>query len=271
MQYKMVVMDIDDTLLDNNHNITLKNKNAIKKAQESGIKVVLASGRPTFGMEKIAKELELDKYESYIISFNGAIVTEAKTGKVLFEKALSKETAHKLYDISKEYKVDIHTYLDDDIIVSRSNEYTDIENEITGMNVKVAENFKKTVDRDVVKLIMLENPDYLKNVEEDLKKKLSNELSITISKPFFLEFTDKGINKATGIENLINRIGIKKEEVIAIGDSYNDLEMIQYAGLGVCVDNGYDDIKKHAKYIAKSNEDSGVAEVINKFIFNNID
>lgn len=266
MGYKMIVMDMDDTLLRDDHTISEENKKAIKEAQEKGIKVVLASGRPTYAMKATAKELELDKYGSYVISFNGAVITDCKTNETVFEQSLTKETAHKLYDLSVEHNVYIHTYVSDEIITAKSNKYTDIENSITGMPVKTMEDFKKAVKGNVIKVLMLENPEYLKKVEETLKSKLSDTLNVTISKPFFLEFMDKGINKASGIERLINKLGIKREEVIAIGDSYNDLEMIQYAGLGVCVENAPEDIKKHAAHITVSNMEHGVAKTIQEFI-----
>ena len=262
----MVVMDMDDTLLRDDHTISKKNKMMIKEAQESGVKVVLASGRPTFAMRDYAKELELDKYSSYMLSYNGAVITDCKEDEAIFQKSLSKETAHELYELSKEHNVFIHTYLNDDIILEENNEYTDIEHNITGMDVKVVENFKEIVQEDVIKVLMLEEPTYLKEVAEKLKPLVLDKMNMTISKPFFLEFMDKGIDKSTSLERLINKLGIKQEEVIAIGDSYNDLGMIKYAGLGICVENAPDDMKIHADFITESCMDDGVAKVIEKFV-----
>lgn len=268
MTYKMVVMDMDDTLLREDHSISAKNREIIKEAQEAGVKIVLASGRPTFAMRDYAKELELDKYGSYILSYNGAIITDCTTGNAIFEKSLTKEVAHELYDLSKEHNVFIHTYVGDDIITEKNNEYTEIEKDITGMEIKTVEDFKNAVKGNVIKVLMLEDPAYLKSVEDKLKPSVLEKMNMTISKPFFLEFTDKGIDKSTSLERLINQLGIKKEEVIAIGDSYNDLGMIKFAGMGVCVDNAPADMKEHANYITESNMNDGVAKTIEKFIFN---
>lgn len=269
MKYKMVVMDIDDTLIKDDKTISTAVKNAIEKAQKMGVKVVLASGRPTFAMRKLEKELELDKYGSYIISFNGAVVTESAGDRDIFKIPVKMMDAHELYDVSKEYGLFIQTYLGDNIVTEENNAFTEIEAEITGMEIKIVDDFKKSVDRDVIKLIMLEEPEKLKKAGEEIAKRFTGRFSVAISKPFFLEFTDNGIDKASAIDFLVKREGITKEEVIAIGDSYNDLSMIKYAGLGVCMANGKEDVKKESDYIAPSNEEDGVAHVFEKFIFNN--
>lgn len=265
MKYKMIVMDMDDTLLRDDHTISNENKEAIKKAQEMGVKVVLASGRPSFAMKEIAKDLNTE----YMISYNGAVISNLIEDSIMFEKSLSMETAHELYEISKENNVYVHTYVNDDIITEKNNEYTEIEAKITGMEIKTIEDFKKAVQGNVIKVLMLEEPSYLKKVEEKLKPQILDKLNMVISKPYFLEFTEKNIDKASSIERLINKLGIKQEEVIAIGDSYNDLGMIKYAGLGVCVGNAPDDMKIHADYISKTNMEHGVAHTIEKFILNN--
>jgi len=266
MEYKMLVMDMDDTLLRDDQTISKRNLEAIKKAQEKGVRVVLASGRPTFAMKECVKQLELDKYNSHILSYNGAVIIDCKSDTIIFEKSLTKEMAHKLYDLSKEYNVDIHTYVNDDIITENSNQYTEVEANITGMKIRTIDDFKKAVKGNVIKVLMLENPEYLKKVEAKLKDTIKDTMNMTISKPFFLEFMDKGIDKATSLERLMNKFGIKKEEVIAMGDSYNDLGMIKFAGLGVCVENAPEDMKKQADYVTKSNMEDGVAHTIEKFI-----
>lgn len=265
--YKMVVMDMDDTLLREDHTISSETKAAIEKAQKLGIKVVLASGRPTYAMKRYAIELGLDKYNSHLISFNGANIVECATENVIFKQSLSMENAHKLYDVSKRYNLFIHTYLGDTIVTEENNEYTEIEKEITGMEIHIIDDFKKTINQDLIKVLMLEEPEKLKKAAETISKEMSDMLSVTISKPFFLEFMDKGIDKAATLERLINMLGIKKEEVIAIGDSYNDMSMIQFAGLGISMSNGKPEVKEIADYITGSHQEDGIVHVFDKFIF----
>ena len=121
MNYKMIVLDMDDTLLRDDHTISEHTKKALMAAQEMGVKVVLASGRPTYAMIDVAKELKLDDYGSYILSFNGAKIINADTKEELFSSTLSPETVHHLYDISQRENVGIQTYIGDSIITETPN------------------------------------------------------------------------------------------------------------------------------------------------------
>jgi Cof subfamily protein (haloacid dehalogenase superfamily) len=125
--------------------------------------------------------------------------------------------------------------------------------------------FKSEVTQSAVKCILLEHPDYLKEVEKKLKAERTD-LSVARSKPFFLEVMPQGIDKAASIERLAQRLGIAQQEIIAVGNAGNDLSMVQYAGLGVWVDNVSDELRHHADVIVASNNDDGVAEVVERFI-----
>lgn len=268
MKYKMIVTDMDDTLLRDDHTVSERTKNAIEKAQQMGVKFVLASGRPTFAMREFADQFKLAEYESYILSYNGAVITCMKRNEEIHRDMLSSEEVHELVEHSKEHDVYIHTYLGDDIVTDENNKYTDIEQDITGMEIKEVDCLKETVQEDVVKVLMLEDPEHLKGVAAKLKEKFDEQYSITISKPYFLEFMPKGVHKGSGIDKLAKTLGIKAEEIIAIGDSFNDMEMLEYAGLGVCVENAKPEVKEVADVIVASNMQDGVAEVIEKFILN---
>ncbi|WP_416828009.1 Cof-type HAD-IIB family hydrolase [Ectobacillus polymachus] len=266
MEYKMIVLDLDDTLLRDDHTISPRTKDALMKAQEAGVKVVLASGRPTYAMRGIAKELHLEEYGSFLLSFNGAKITNCKTNEELFSSTLSPETVHRLYDISKRENVWILTYVGDSIVTDESCKYTETEHVITGLPIAEVASFKEAVSEPVVKILMLEDPERLAVVEKKLQEELSGDLSVMRSKPFFLEFTENGVTKGTSLAHLIQKLGIKQEEVIAMGDSYNDLAMIQFAGLGVAMGNAPDDIKAKANYVTDTNMNDGVAKVVESFV-----
>ena len=266
MSYKMIVLDLDDTLLRDDQTISERTKNALFQAQEAGVKVVLASGRPTEGMVWVAEELKLADYGSFILSFNGSKIINWKTKEEIYSRALSAETAHRLYDLSKREDVGILTYADGAIIVEEPNEFASIESELTGLPVKVVPSFKDAVQEPVVKALMLKEGDRLAEVEKKLQEELDGELSVMRSKPFFLEFTELGVTKGASLDYLIGKMGIKREELIAIGDSYNDQTMIEFAGLGVAMGNAPQDIKEIADYVAASNMEDGVAEAVEKFV-----
>ncbi|WP_461634207.1 Cof-type HAD-IIB family hydrolase [Labilibaculum euxinus] len=267
MKYKMLVLDLDDTLLCDDHSISDRNKEMLMKAQEKGIYVVLASGRPTAAMLRYAEELDLKKYGSYIISYNGAIITDLSQQKSIFEQRLSKEQIHGLYDFSLANNVDIITYTADSIISETTSKYIDVEVQLTQMKFNKVDCFKTAVTEPAVKCILLEEPEYLKTVEAKLKHEKPNK-SVAISKPFFLEVMPQGIDKAASIARLAEKLGIRQEEIIAVGNAGNDLTMVEYAGLGVWVDNITPELRGCANVIVASNNDHGVAEVVERYILN---
>lgn len=268
MKYKLIVLDLDDTLLKNDRTISKITKEKLYLAQKAGVKIVLASGRPTFGIKSIADKLNLSENGGYIISYNGARIIDCKTQNELFAINITKEDVHYLYDVAVENGAYIQTYIGDDIVANESNEYTDIEQQITGMDVVIRDDFKAAVTTDVVKVIVLQAPEKLKRLEEKLKDEMADKMYMTISKPFFLEFMNKSVDKSKSIERLAKMLSIDMDDVIAIGDSYNDLSMIKSAGLGVAMANSVDEVLKSADYITLDNEHDGVAKVIDEFILN---
>ena len=267
MKYKMLVVDMDDTLLTDNHEISSENKEMLLKAQEMGVYVVLASGRPTSAMIEFAKELQCDVNNSFMISFNGSVITDLKEDKILFEHSLTKEQIHSLYDFSQQNNTHIITYIDGQIISERHSEYIDIEKNITGLKLNIVSSFKDTVTTSAVKCILLEEPKYLKSVETVLKAAMPD-LSICMSKPFFLEAAPNGIDKGASIKILAEKLNIHQSEIIAVGNAGNDLTMVQFAGLGVWVDNVDPELRHFADVIVASNNNHGVAEVVRRFILN---
>ncbi len=267
MNYKMLVLDLDDTLLRDDHSISDRNKDMLIKAQEQGVYVVLASGRPTPAMLQYAEELDLKKYGSYIISYNGAVITDLTKQSNIFEQCLSKEQIHSLHDFSMANNVDIITYTSDSIISETNSKYIDIELEITQMKFNKVDCFKSAVTEPAVKCLLLEEPEYLKTVETKLKKEKPNK-SVALSKPFFLEVMPQGIDKAASIARLAEKLDIRQEEIIAVGNAGNDLSMVEYAGLGVWVDNVTPELRDRADVIVASNNDHGVAEVVERYIMN---
>ena len=267
MNYKMLVVDMDDTLLTDNHEISRENKEMLLRAQEMGVYVVLASGRPTSAMIEFAKELQCDVNNSFMISFNGSVITDLKEDKILFEHSLTKEQIHSLYDFSQQNNTHIITYIDGQIISEKHSEYIDIEKNITGLKLNIVSSFKDTVTTSAVKCILLEEPEYLKGVESVLKAAMPD-LSICMSKPFFLEAAPNGIDKGASIKILAEKLNIQQTEIIAVGNAGNDLTMVQYAGLGVWVDNVDAELRHFADVIVASNNNHGVAEVVRRFILN---
>ena len=261
----MLVLDMDDTLLTDGHTISNENKEMLFKAKELGVHIVLASGRPTPAMIAYAKELQLDN--SFMISYNGAVITDLKEDKVIFEQTLTQEQIHELYDYSLKSNTHIITYVDGKIVSETDSEYIEIEKNITGLEHNKVVSFKEEVQSSAVKCILLEEPGYLKEVEKDLKAAMPH-LSVSMSKPFFLEVAQNGIDKGASIRFLAEKLDILQSEIIAVGNAGNDLTMIEYAGLGVWVDNVDPELRDKGDFIVASNNNHGVAEVVRRFILN---
>lgn len=267
MNYKMIVLDLDGTLTNRDKIITQHTKDVLKQAMEKGKIVVLASGRPTCGVTPLAEELELEKYGGYILSFNGGVIQDCRTKEVVLKQMLPVEVNRKIAELAEKERVALMAYQDEWLITNDpESEYVQLESRITHMTIRQVEHMADYLDFAVPKMIMTDDGDYLATIEGRVKAALGKNLSVYRSEPFFLEILPTGIDKAQRLEKLLEMIGISREEIIACGDGYNDLTMIQYAGLGVAMENAVLPVRKAADYITLSNNDDGVAHVVEKFM-----
>lgn len=267
MEYKIIVLDLDGTLTNRDKVITPRTKRALMEAQEAGKIVVLASGRPTAGIEPLAKELELSKYGSYILSYNGGMITSCRTGEAVFSSLLPVESNQKIIGLAEENGVDILTYEGRKIITNNAEcPYAVKESCINHLPLRQVENMREYVAFQVPKFLMLYDGDYLEMVEPRVKAAMGRDFSVYRSEPFFLEVMPKGIDKAQSLGRLLECLGLSREEMIACGDGYNDLTMIQYAGLGVAMENAVLPVRNAADYITASNNEDGVGLVVERFM-----
>ena len=264
MRYEMLVLDLDGTLTNSEKKITPPTKQALLEIQEAGKKVVLASGRPTPGITPLAKMLDLAKYGSYILAFNGARIINCHTGQIVYDKTVPTSAIPTVHKIVKDFgDLDVITYTDTEIISGiKANEYDDIEAMITGMPIVEVENFVEYIDFPINKLLVTGAPDRLDEVAVVLKQTFHSFLNIYKSQPFFLEVVPQGIDKANSLQKLLNSIGLTSDQMICCGDGMNDLSMIEYAGLGVAMENGEPEAKAVADIITSTNLENGVAKVL---------
>jgi len=216
-------------------------------------------------MEKAARELRLAEFESYKLSYNGSRIIDLKNGEKLYERSLTPEIAHELFDLSRETGVNIMAYEENGIVTMDDDEYIREEEFINGVSIKRVPDFKEAVDFNTVKIMCTGEPSKLVGVEQKFKEKLGGRFSITRSLPFFLEIMPQSVNKAHSLKKLCGHLGIKPSEVIAFGDGYNDLQMIEFAGLGVAMGNAVPELKERADFITDSNNDNGILKVLENF------
>lgn len=267
MAYEMLVLDIDGTLTNSEKKISEVTKRAIFETQERGHKVILASGRPTPGIMPIAKELRMTEYSGFILSFNGAKVINCQTGDIIFQNVIPGELIKDIYESSVSENTGLVTYDDTSIITSSPiDKYMEIESKINNMPIKTVDSFTDYVTFPVNKCLMTGEPDKLCEVEKRMRDKFGDRLSIYRSEPFFLEIMPLNVDKAASLKKLLEALSMSNEQMISFGDGYNDITMIQYAGMGVAMGNAQLEVRKAADYITLTNDEDGVAHVLQHFI-----
>lgn len=267
MAYEVLVLDIDGTLTNSKKEITPRTLEAVITAQEEGIKVVIASGRPTPGIREVAKKVKLEQYGGYILSFNGGKIINAQTKEVIYNETLPREMIPSIYEEAIANQVGIITYEGDDAIAGNGiDKYNELEARINGIGLKEVEDFPNYVRFPVNKCLLTGEPDHMAQVEEHMKERFGNFLNIYRSEPFFVEVMPQNIDKAYSLGKLLKHLGLDRTQMIACGDGFNDLSMIKYAGLGVAMANAQEAVKEEANYITASNDEDGVAQVIYKFM-----
>lgn len=262
MNYKILVLDIDGTLTNSQKEVTQVTKAAIRELQKKGVAVVIASGRPTYGVLPLAKTLELEKFGGYILSFNGGQIRNCKTGEIIFNQQLPKHLIGDLCDFAQKMNCHMLSYDGDCVITDdKSNRYVNHEAHIVKLPVRGIPDFHLYDEADINKCIIVQEGEYLATVEPVAVETFPM-LNIFRSEPYFLEVVPKGIDKAKSLEVLLRRLNLTREEMVACGDGFNDRTMLEYAGMGVAMANAQEPVKEVADFITKSNDEDGVAYAI---------
>lgn len=268
MEYQVLVLDLDGTLTNSKKEITPPTRQALIEIQEAGKIVVLASGRPINGVAPLARELEMEKFGGYMLSFNGARITKCSTGELVYNRTLPGNVVRPIWEYIRSFPgLDLITYTDTQILSGICpNRYVEIESSINSMEIIPTDNFPDAVNFPINKMLVAGDSDIVESLIEPLKKKYHGLLNIYRSEPFFLEIMPQNIDKAASLQKLLNSIGLVADQMICCGDGYNDLSMIEYAGLGVAMENAQPLIKESADFITRSNDEDGILHVINLFL-----
>lgn len=273
-----IAIDIDWTLIGSNGKISQNTKDLILKLQDRGINVILVSGRPTNSMIEIAKELKIDENYQVVLTGNGAKGYDVKNEKIVFDSPIEKSLAIKVFDYIE--NLPISPMLDDGkylyvkdvfggIITSLEAEKQNIieyEARKSDFLLREVKSFQNDIEFNINNILCIVEPKNIENLIKDLKDKFGNDLYITQSAPFYIEFHKKGVNKAKGLKNL----GINPETLIAFGDGINDIEMLKYSKYSVAMGNAVDELKEIADYITDTNDNEGVYKALCKFELNKL-
>lgn len=288
--YKLVAIDLDGTLLNSYGEISNKNKEMLQKAIQKGTEVVLASGRPIMSVKNLANEIGCNHY---IICGNGAITYDLQKEEIIYNRFLEKSKVLQIIKICEENSIFYNVYTKDTILTKNLNynilfyhqenaskpenrktrisivediyEYVKNRKEEDYLKITVCDNDKVIFGSIIRKLRMIKDTDVL-DVAHMSRKMIKDGTDKVSIQYYYTEITNTKVDKWQAIEDLIQKLQIKKEEVIAIGDNINDAEMVKNAGLGIMMGNAAPYIKEMANVIVKDNDNDGVAEAIDKYI-----
>lgn len=267
MAYELMVLDVDGTLVNTEKQITERTRDALIECQEHGIKVAIASGRCTEGIRHQARAIRLDEFGGYIISFNGGRITDFRTGEIIYDIPMPDGMVHRLYDYSVQEGTGFLTYHEGRIVShSDTDPYIVVDARGCDIPIWVPEDFHRDVHFRVNKMILTGEPEHLRELEPKAARDFEGELTVYRSEEFYLEMMPPGVDKAYGIARLLGRLGYSRRQTICCGDGFNDISMIEYAGLGVAMANASEAVRSRADYIAPSCDEDGLVDVIERYV-----
>jgi Cof subfamily protein (haloacid dehalogenase superfamily) len=266
MKYKLLALDLDDTLLNEQFKISPRNITAIRKIVAKGVMVTIATGRMFRSALPYARELKVDLP---LITYHGALIKKAGNGEVLKHCPVPFDTALEILNLGEEKGFHLNLYLNDRLFIKEENENTRYYQTIASIPVEPVGNLSRFLLNEKIeptKLTVINLDGRLEELQRMLRGKYLSQLSILQSRPNFLEITHRGATKGQALNFLANREGILPEEIVAIGDSYNDIDMLQFAGLGVAVANAPQDVKNAADVITRASTEDGVAAFLEEYL-----
>ncbi len=261
--YKLIAVDLDGTLLTDDLEVKPETIEAVQQAVEAGTVVTIATGRMLASAKQFAEKLKIDVP---IITYQGAIIQDLRTQKVIYERFISPEIAKKIVAFANETKIHLQVYQDDRLYGAVENETLVNYAKNTKVPYTVEPDLFKLAEKGFTKAIFIDEPHVLEGLAEELATLLGETTHITKSTPRFLELTHPEANKGKALSYLAETLGIDQSATIGIGDNFNDKELIATAGLGVAMENAVDELKDLADYTTLSNNDQGVKDVIEKFV-----
>lgn len=266
MSYKLIACDMDGTLLTNDKKISERNKKAIADANKLGTVFAISSGRPPVSVARYAESLP---ERTPVIALNGALITRLGDEQPIFECPLEKETALEIFEHAKKLGAVYVAWCSN--VLYASSLCPEIETYCTLSKVKpiVITDHAALAESSISKILLIAEPETISDYIKYFDCNLVRPASYCTSNPRFLEIFNKKASKAIALGWLAEYLGLDISETIAFGDGYNDLDMLLAAGLGVAMDNACDEIKAQCGLVAPSNEEDGVAQIIEELILSN--
>lgn len=263
MNYKLIAVDIDGTLLNSNGEISPYTIECIHKCHNNGIKFVLSTGRPLVGVLELLDKINID---IPIITFNGSEVLKGKSKEIIYQNNLNSNDSKYIFQLGLT-KVDlVVAWVDNQLYVNTNNSKADFYANIANTKFNLIQDIEKLFIKGSNKILWYDNESTIQKLSIEISSIIPNSTNFHTSRPYFLEFVDKNSSKAIAMQKLGEYFNINSSEMIAIGDGFNDISMIKYAGLGVAMGNSPLEVKNISNFVTKTNDEDGVAYAITKFV-----
>ena len=270
--FRLIALDLDGTLTNSDKVITPHTFEVLMRAQAAGVRLVLCSGRPTYGIAALARQLKLEENGGFVLSCNGANIIDWATGHLLFRQPLEARFLPQLLELADAHELPLLTYRGDCILATRNDSvYLDEEARINQMPVEVVTDFiaeASQLEGGTPKCLIPGDPELLVELEEKMKTIFGDTLSISRSAPFFLEIMAPGVGKDHSLARLLAHLDLSREQLIAFGDGFNDLTMLRFAGMGVAMANAAEEVKAVADFVTLSNDEDGVGHAVEQWVLN---
>ncbi len=275
--YKMIVVDLDGTLLNPNKQINENNKKFLIEKQKVGYTLTIASGRPYLGIVDYAKQLKMDEYNGFIIGYNGALLYDVANDKVLINHSIKSDDAKEIlthlekFDLIKMITKDEYMYVDNvyNCMINVNNEKRNIvDYESNAGNFLLCEKrpLSEKLDFDINKILIAQDPEYLLKHHKEISKPFINKYNMVFSEPFYFEVTSKFASKGLALSELAKMLNINLSEIIGFGDDLNDLSFLKIIGHPVTMENANAKVIEEIANICGSNENDSIAIYLNKHI-----
>lgn len=277
MTIKAIALDIDGTLTNDRKVITPRTKEALLAAQDSGVKLILSSGRPVQGLRAIASELELEAHDGLLVAFNGAHVVDAQTDEVLYDRPIDVDTLRALVEHVREFDVIPWITQGRELFVERGSRHViryrgedfdivEYERRHCDLILHEVDGLLEVCGTPQDKLLCAGEPEYLQESCRAMSEPFDGSLSSMFTADFYYEFMAPGIDKGRALAGALPKLGIDASEVVAFGDGQNDVSMIEWAGVGVAMANAVDEAKAASNMVTASNNDDGIALALEKIL-----
>ena len=267
MNPKLIALDIDGTLTNDEKKITADTRNTLLKLQEQGSRIILASARPAPGLSAVSDQLKLPEYHGILMSYNGGQILDATDGTLLSETHMELQKTKELLRFLE--KLPVTVILDDGtrFYVTDSHGYK-VEYECWNnqMECTEVENLADFLNFSPVKLLLSVNPEQISTVQNAIRSHLSEDLTVVRTAPFYLEIIPSSINKGKGLLDICSYLGIQQADTVAFGDSENDIPMLKAAGCGIAMENGEPAVKAAADMVTRSNNSDGIAFALRRLL-----